>query len=161
MTTHDAPWSMPLVFISSTTSLLCLILAVVIGGGFVKLPAWVALFPLAFLVVAALFVVRYYIVSQDAVIVQRLFWKTRLPLAGLKSAWHDPMAMTKSMRTFGNGGLFSFTGYYSNKTLGPYRAYVTDPNRAVVMDFGNSKVVVSPRVPEQFIQEITASRPLG
>jgi hypothetical protein len=33
--------------------------------------------------------------------------------------------MNKSLRACGNGGGFSFTGWYWSKSLGSYRAFVT------------------------------------
>jgi hypothetical protein len=92
--------------------------------------------------------------TADALWVQRLVWRTRLPLAGLQSAQLVPDAMQRSLRTFGNGGLFSFTGFYRNRALGAYRAFVTDPHRTVVLRFPDRTVVVSPSEPETFIQDL-------
>ena len=44
--------------------------------------------------------------------------------------------MRWSLRTFINGGLFSFSGWCYSSLLGAYRAFVTDPNRAVVLNLG-------------------------
>ena len=63
--------------------------------------------------------------------------------------------MRWSLRTWANGGLFSFTCHYRNKALGDYRAFVTDPHRTVVLEFSDRRnVVVSPDVPEEFTHEI-------
>ena len=62
--------------------------------------------------------------------------------------------MRWSTRTFGNGGLFSFTGFFRNKALGAYRAFVTDPHQTVVLHFPTRTVVVSPSAPEQFVHDI-------
>ena len=82
----------------------------------------------------------------------RLLWSTVLPRIGLESAQVEPDAMRGSLRTFGNGGAFSFTGFYYNKRLGSYRAYVTDPRRAVVLRYANRRVVLSPDAPEDFVR---------
>ena len=68
----------------------------------------------------------------------------RCHASGLESAEVEPDAMRGSLRTFGNGGAFSFTGFYYNKRLGSYRAYVTDPRRTVVLRYANRRVVLSP-----------------
>ena len=47
---------------------------------------WEGFLPLAIILVAALFTIRGYTVTPDAVLVHRLFWTTRLPLGGLESA---------------------------------------------------------------------------
>jgi hypothetical protein len=62
--------------------------------------------------------------------------------------------MRGSIRTFGNGGAFSFSGVYYNKRLGSYRAFVTDPRRAVVLRYATRKVVLSPAVPEDFVNDL-------
>jgi hypothetical protein len=100
-------------------------------------------------------------VTPSALLVHRLFWSTRLPLAELKSAQVEPRAMRWSVRTFGNGGLFSFSGWYYNTFLGAYRAFVIDPNQTVVLHLGRRSVVVSPAKPEEFVREILASTHLA
>jgi DNA-binding transcriptional regulator of glucitol operon len=115
------------------------------------------LLPLAIIVGSALFTIRGYTVTSDAVLVHRLFWATLLPLAGLQSAQFEPGAMRWSIRTFGNGGLFSFSGFFRNKALGAYRAFVTDPQRTVVLRYSTRTVVVSPEKPEEFAENVTVS----
>jgi hypothetical protein len=58
------------------------------------------------------------------------------------------------MRTCGNGGFYSITGFYWSKPLGAYRAYVTDPRRSVVLRYEKRTVVVSPDAPEDFVREL-------
>ncbi len=125
------------------------------------LPRVVAVLPLAILFGSALFTIRGYTITSDAILVQRLFWTTRLPRAGLQSAQFEPSAMRSSLRTFGNGGLFSFTGFFRNKGLGAYQAFVTDPNQTVVLRFSNRTVVVSPAAPEEFVRDISVRNYLG
>lgn len=102
------------------------------------------------------FMIRGYAITDDAILIRRLFWTTRLDRSGLKSAEAVPKAMAKSLRTCGNGGGFSFTGWYWNKALGFYRAYVTDLNRTVVLRFVTRTVVISPDDPEGFANELNA-----
>ena len=100
------------------------------------------------------FMIRSYAITDDAILIRRLFWTTRLDLAGLESAECLPRAMNKSLRTCGNGGGFSFTGWYWSKSLGFYRAYVTDLKRTVVLRFLRRTVVLSPGNPEDFVSEL-------
>ena len=111
----------------------------------------VVLLPLVLLFGTALFTIRGYSISSDSILVHRLLWSTVLPRAGLESAEVELDAMRGSLRTFGNGGAFSFTGFYYNKRLGSYRAYVTDPHRTVVLRYANRRVVLSPATPEDFV----------
>jgi len=117
---------------------------------------WLALLPLAIIGAGALFTIRGYTVTDDALLVRRLFWTTRLPLAGLRSAQFEPDALRRSIRTLGNGGVFSFTGFFWSRKLGAHRAFVTDPHRTVVLQFAERTVVISPCPPEEFVRDISA-----
>lgn len=139
---------------SAFVSLLCVggAIAMLLSGRAIRL--WIALIPLVIVFGGALFTIRGYTVTADAILIHRLFWMTRLPLAGLQSAQFDPNAMRCSIRLLGNGGLFSFAGFFRNKPLGIYRAFVTDPRQAVVLRFPARTVVVSPSDPERFVHQI-------
>lgn len=62
--------------------------------------------------------------------------------------------MRGSECTFGKGGLYSITGWYHNRPLGAYRAYVTDPKCAVVLVYEERTVVVSPAEAEDFLRDL-------
>ncbi len=70
----------------------------------------------------------------------------------------DPDALRGSIRLFGNGGMFSFTGLFRSPKLGRYRAYVTDPARTVTLRFADRVVVVSPSDPAAFVRDLTPHR---
>ena len=154
-----APWSKSLIVASIFATLVCL------GASYAlwKLPMevsesirfWLALLPLAIILLCALFVVRGYSITNDALLIDRLFWETRVPLSGLQSVKFDPDATGRSIRTFGNGGFFAFTGYFRNNELGTYRAFMTDRRRAVVLRFPDRVLAVSPDRPEEFVSAIS------
>lgn len=156
-TYFHAPWSKALVVLSILVSAM---LASIPGILMFSLPyaaPWpllllIALLPLVILVSTALFTVRGYRLEGDRLFVQRLFWWSVIPISDLTRAWHDPNAMQSSIRLFGNGGLFSFTGLFRNKTIGMYRAWATDPARAVVLQFPARTIVVTPEDPQAFLQ---------
>ena len=110
--------------------------------------------PFLMLVVTALFMVRGYRLEPGTLIVERLLWKTRVPLAGLRAASVDAKAMDASTRLLGNGGGFVFAGLMKNKRLGRYRCWVNDPARAVVLRVGARVIVVSPEDPAAFVHAI-------
>lgn len=148
---HAAPWSRLLIGVSASVSVLCLGLGIGFITSGVPTLAWASVVPLLLVAGSALFTIRGYTVTPEALLVHRLLWKTRVPLTGLQSARIEPDAMRWSLRLFGNGGLFSFSGWYRNKALGTYRAWVTDPGRTVVLRYGTRTVVVSPSEPEAFV----------
>ena len=163
MKRYQAPWGTPLIVISTLATFLCL------GITIFRWPSltlahlgqwsfWLSLFPLTLVIVCALFTIRGYSLAPDTLIIHRLFWSTRLSLAGLQSAEYQPGAMRGSIRTFGNGGFFSFSGRYWSRVLGSYRAYVTDFRRTAVLRFPGHTVVLSPEPPEDFVHELSTNR---
>ena len=155
MKRYEAPWSTLLIATSSFLTLLCLgigVVATLRGAGAVL---WLAWLPVLLAVGCALFTVRGYTVTPDAILVHRLLLTTELPRVVLASAQFMPNAMRWSIRTFGNGGFFSFSGFYWNKVLGAYRAYVTDPARTVVLHYSSNRtVLLSPAAPDDFVRDL-------
>jgi len=156
---YDAHWSRSLIVISLLTTVVCL--AVTAGAWFDVTSkhspgalGYVVFLPLVILFGTALFTIRGYGISSDSILVHRLLWSTTLSRGGLESAQVEPDAMRGSFRTFGNGGAFSFTGFYYNKRLGSYRAYVTDPRHTVVLRYAKRRVVLSPSTPEDFVSDL-------
>lgn len=159
MKTYRAPWCRWLWILSAAASAVCLTCALLpwMLPGMDGSPPWARVLlslPVALLPACALFTVRSYRITHDAVLVRRLFWETRLPLAGLRSARHEALALRKSVRVFGNGGFFSFTGWYWSPALRTYRAFVTDPARAVILRFPTRTIVLSPEDPDAFVAEL-------
>jgi Bacterial PH domain len=154
MKRYDAHWGKSLIIVSTLSTMLLIGIAFFVAWISPGQFSWVALLPLTILLGSALFTIRGYTVTTNAILVQRLFWETRLPLADLRSVQFKPNAMCRSLRTFGNGGLFSFTGFYRNKELGNYRAFVTNLRNTVVLHFSDRTIVVSPVAPEDFIENL-------
>ncbi|MEW5974828.1 MAG: PH domain-containing protein [Acidobacteriota bacterium] len=164
MTEYQAPWSKSLIVLSVLGGAVCLVASFMLlskpsSQGFREAQLWVGLAPLVVVGGCALFMVRGYSLTPDSVMVHRLLWSTQVSLAGLESAFLDPRAMRGSIRTFGNGGFFSFCGYFLNRKLGSYRAFVTDPRRAVVLKYSNRRtIVLSPDPPQAFVDMISQLR---
>lgn len=158
MKTYKAPWGGMLMVISILVTVLCVgasVMTWVYFGEIESLALIVAgWLPVVILLGCLPFVVRSYTITDDAILIRRLFWDTRLERVGLRSAEVVPNAMRGSIRTFGNGGAYSITGWYWNKRLGFYRTYVTDLKRTVVLGFPIRKVVLSPDAPEDFVREL-------
>jgi|GEM_PF-150626 hypothetical protein len=152
-----APWGRTLKTASLVFSLLLAVGAVAAWYGWRAHGAGEALLIACLLVAtwvgAALCTVNGYVLTDDAIVVKRLGWTTRLPWQGLVSIAGDNEAMTRSLRLFGNGGLLSFTGIFWNRKIGRYRAFATDPSRAVILTYANRKVVITPDDPQRFIMQ--------
>ncbi len=78
-------------------------------------------------------------------------WSSYLPLEGLVTVRPAPNICRGSLRIFGNAGLFSYTGLYWNKKLGRYRLIATDLKKATVLVFPHRTVVITPAIPQVFI----------
>ena len=163
--TFGAPWGTRL---KAMTALATSILVGVALLGLVSSPVEGAVWtlatvvvPLGILVAAAFFLIRGYVLTPEALYVKRLGWRSKIALAELDSAAADPTAMARSIRTFGNGGLFCFAGAFRNRTLGPYRAFATDLDRSVVLRFPGRTVVVTPDRPAEFVERVAQLRGVG
>lgn len=154
MKTYRAPWGTALRAMSAFSTILLVGVALVVVWTAGRAGPLAALAAMAIVAIAGLFTVRGYTVRSDVVLVQRLFWSTRVPLAGLRSVQFQPDVMSRSIRLFGNGGLYSFSGLFWNRRLGRYRAYVTDLHRTVVLRFVTRTVVLSPRDPQAFVEQL-------
>lgn len=155
-----APWSGLLKGMSLIASLL------LVGAGYTMLRTIPALGSLKLLsimiacglpaiaLIALLFVVISCEVDGNQLRIRRLLWHTRIDLPSVQEVRVDPSASRGSIRTAGNGGLFSFTGYYRNPSLGSYEAYVTDWKHAVVVRLPQRVIVISPADPAAFVRAV-------
>jgi hypothetical protein len=106
---------------------------------------------IAALCVGARLAVRGYTLTETEIHVKRLGRTTRLALRALTAVDGKADAMDGSVCLLANPGLFSVTGYFWNRRLKFYRAYVTDPSRAVILRFTNRVLVITPHDPQHFI----------
>ena len=152
----NAPWGTMLKVISilGTVLLIGIFGGMILSGraGAMIMIVLYSLIPLLTLFISLLFTVKGYSISVNSFRIKRLLWYTDIDISMLKSVEFDPKAMTGSIRTFGNGGLFSFSGNYKSGKLGSFKAYVTDFKRCVVIITAGQTVVVSPDNPELFVE---------
>jgi Bacterial PH domain len=152
----SAPWSRSVS--SLTAAAVALLLLLILAGLFSgprQLLVWrLAMIgvPLAVLLGSLPFMVRGYVLTETHLEVRRLGWSSRLPLAGLIAVSGEPEGLRGSLRLFGNGGLFGISGWFWNRRIGRFRAYATDPGRAVLLRFRDGKkVMVTPHDVQHFI----------
>ncbi len=163
--TFAATWSNSLKLVSFAATLLLIGVSLLIWFQLPQSELWtrslITATTLLMPAVCALFMIRGYRVEGRWLLIQRWLWQSRISLEGLRDASVDAEAMRKSLRICGNGGLFSFSGWYRSKRLGLFRAYVTDLNRTVVLTFPRRKIVLSPDRPEAFVEALRHHRHLG
>ena len=156
-----APWSIGLKLTSTLGTIAVLAVgfaayhAIPTPAGFTHLfGLGVALVLPGLLLASLAFMVTGYSVKDGELYVERLFWSTRISLAGLSRVWFEPAACKGSIRIFGNGGLFSFTGLYRSRALGRYRLFATNFSQSVVFVLPQRVVVVTPAGPQAFIEHL-------
>jgi hypothetical protein len=154
MNRHRAPWSPLLVGSSIVATVLCVTIGV---GCFLAIPHFTGRLSLIFLAIPLLclpFMVTGYSLRDGRLLIHRPGWNTWFPLDDFLSAEFLPHANAGSIRLCGNGGFFAFTGLFTNRALGRYRAFWTDQRRTVVLKFSKRTLVISPENPEAFVAEI-------
>lgn len=123
------------------------------GSGIDALPRLLmCALPLILLGATALFtVLRYEIDSAGLHVVRPI---GPLCIASTVSTLDAPGALKGAIRTFGNGGLFSFNGWYWLRGYGSCRLWVTDLRDVVVLRGDRGCVVVSPAHRDAFIAAV-------
>ncbi len=144
---YQAPWSTSLIVISSLATVLCVGAALAMMWSSQGVLPWLALLPLAIVGGGALFTIRGYTVTSDAILVHRLFWTTRLPLAGLKSAQVEPDAMRWSIRTFWQWWTVFLYRVLPQQEIGRLSCVRNDPHQTVVLHFSTRTVAYGLRAP--------------
>lgn len=96
---------------------------------------------------------RYRMVGTELRV--ELSWRTvRFSLEGLQSATPDREALRWALKIHGNSGLGVIAGRFRSKRLGAFRAYLTDPEHAVVLRWPGRCVVISPDQHSWFIETV-------
>ena len=120
------------------------------------LPTWTlvlsATFQIGIVAYLASYKILAYIVTDDSLIIRYLGRPVTIPLASLASATVDPEVLPLPIR---RGIAFSIMGVRQSSKWGTYRAYASDPSRAVVLSFADRRIVVTPDRPEEFAELLT------
>lgn len=156
----DAPWSRFLKVVSAGITLL------ITGAFWLTIPissideslqfkAFIIVLPILLLGASAIFIIRGYEIKDDQLEIVRIIGRKTYPISTFERAEPDPEATNLSIRMMGNGGLYSFSGYFRNQKIGRYRAFVTNKANCVVLYRKNGiPIVVSPESPHEFAEAI-------
>jgi hypothetical protein len=111
-----------------------------------NMPVYGALVMPLIILVTWLFAVRGYAIEDGVLKIQRPFWTTTISLPPDTVFRAEPEIRKGLWRTAGNGGLFGYTGWYRNSSLGSFRAYVTSWSNAVSITSESTglRIVLSP-----------------
>jgi len=92
--------------------------------------------------------IRGYTITNDAILVHRFLWDTRLPRKGLISVTSEPMTWKSVFQWKGNEDKF-----WSKRTFCS-RTYCTNWSHIVMLRYTNRTVFVSPDNPDEFVREV-------
>ena len=91
---------------------------------------------------------------DDELRIELPFRTVRISLAGLQSATPDRDALRHKFKIAGNDGLGSISGRFRSRHLGPFRAYVSDGDHAVVLRWPDRCLVISPQQHSVFVEVV-------
>lgn len=149
----SAPWGRLLYGITALGSVV--ILGAAASSAAAGRPA-VAVILLGVLLLCAAGAVTGYRIEGDDLVIERIARDKRVPLRGLSGARHDRDLLRGALRV-GNGGLFVFSGFYWSRELGWFRLHGNDIlRRAVLLEVGGQRWVVTPGEPDAFVAALRA-----
>ncbi|TQV72840.1 hypothetical protein FLL45_15350 [Aliikangiella marina] len=155
---YQAPFGRATLLITLFSSLLMvalpIVLLVLIPVALFSLAAISLMIPIAILLACFWYRVTGYQLDSRELTIKRLVFDFIIPLDEIESVEFDQTAMKRSLRMFGNGGLFGFYGYFRNDRYGSFRAFVTDSQNVVVIKTSEKIFMVSPDKPEKFVNKL-------
>ena len=119
-----------------------------------SLAALALIVPPLILFVCYLYQVSSYHLDSKNIVIKRFAPNFYIPVSSIESVEIDNNAMKRSLRIFGNGGLFGFYGRFRNKKYGSYRAFVKDLKKLVVIKTDKKTIIISPDKPEVFVKKL-------
>ena len=113
---------------------------------------------LAIMLAAFLFAPRYYVIAGGSLIIKRYIGHVAIALSDIASVRAlDASEMRFAIRTFGVGGFFGYYGRFWCRSIGSFRAYITDRSNCVfIQTRSGRKFVISPENRQEFLEIINA-----
>lgn len=140
-----------------TTALVAILFVGVIGLNMFILPddniVWVSaihwgtsLLLVGIFIYCYLFRVVGYTVDRERITIQRPFGEKHIPITDIdKVILPEKGSMRWTIRTFGNGGIFGYTGSFANSTYGSMTWYATRTDKTIlVVTKERKKILLTP-----------------
>jgi hypothetical protein len=90
----------------------------------------------------------------STLVVQMRRWRERVPLDGAVARRLQPEEIAHLTRLVTSGGVAAGSGGFDSRELGEIDLYASDLTHAVLVEAGESRLVVTPDEPEVFLAEI-------
>ncbi|MGY3054094.1 hypothetical protein ACVWYG_002297 [Pedobacter sp. UYEF25] len=141
------------------TIAITLLFSFIIGSQFIWFEAANSVFfvlPLVFgiYIICLLLMPLRYTITDNEILVERIFSKVHIKKENIKSLQQIGISsIAGTIRTFGNGGLFCFTGHFVNASIGKMTWFVTRKDTLILLYLNDGKrIVISPNEPKEFIK---------
>ncbi len=94
-------------------------------------------------------------IGNNAITIDRKWYPVTIDFSDIKSIRIvEKEEMKGVIRTFGNGGLFGYTGSYYNKKMGSMRWYCTQRCNFIMIETSGNKIIITPDSPMDFMNDI-------
>jgi hypothetical protein len=147
------------------------IVAVAIAGFFAYRKSGGDSMPLFFTGITAIFLVVIFAamymlrtktidIGSSGIVIDRSIKPVTIPYQEIKSVTLlSKQDMGRVVRTFGNGGLFGYTGLYYNKKHGSMTWYCTNRKSYILIEKNDEKkIVITPDDPQDVLHELKAQK---
>ena len=136
-------------------------------GNAVPWEYWLAIAPVC-TIILGLDIAMYFLkpisvnIEADTIVIDRKVMPVRIGFSAIKEIRTvDNADMRMSIRTFGNGGVFGYTGLYYNRKMGSMRWYCTQrKNYVLIVTTKGKKMIVTPDEPESFMNVLKTIKAL-
>jgi hypothetical protein len=97
-----------------------------------------------------------YEITHGELIISRYLGNVSIPRSDIQQvSLLSQESIKRSIRTFGNGGLFGYVGKFYNRTMGKMTWYITRRDSLVLVETKDGrKILLSPDEPEQFVNHM-------
>jgi len=120
---------------------------------FLFLSVGIPILMIAVLILPYLYIPKKYATTSSALVIERSLSPISIPYSSIKNIYHDPETnYLKSIRLWGNGGLYGFTGTFRNSKLGKFYMYARNNNYVVIE--AQKKYVISPDEAPLLVQDV-------
>lgn len=92
----------------------------------------------------------YTIIEGNIVIKLNSSREIKIPFRETKKI--EPIKEERTLKVFGNGGLFGYTGTFRARNTGLHQRWVTDRSKMILIETIHKKYIISPKDPQSFIQ---------
>jgi Bacterial PH domain len=102
-----------------------------------------------------LFHVQNYEVTHKSIKINRLIRSKQIDFSTIKNVYkvkNDDLGFM--IRTFGNGGIFGFMGFYKSQIYGNMRLFGTQQRNYVIVETNLTKYVLTPDEPFDFVKSV-------